>query len=1154
MEKSGFGSSVLSSKSRFGLSSGRRSGILNSSRRQSLKLNLSGKASQTNQVIFRSHLHVVESFGTTLPVLVREALTFTDKNVAVSVQISNDGWAWFVCGRRLLIWQCKQLSEDGRRRVTNSQCRELTLPSSDLAYRAELVVVFTPVGGQVPSCIAVSPEGLIRYWPSITHEGSSIEMNADLQGQECDSLTDISPLGCILATTTATVVLVQPQMTGGRHSIACRPLKLPHGWLGGISKLIPSLIFGSLQSSHIMETKLVKVTAVRNPAYEGCEWVLYVLAGHTLQKWVLIKGELERLIFECDVNRFAVDAFQKTIGEHCGGNPNEIQVWFLDMQPSEGGIAILLGATITQISPQFYYALGTLTTDTVTQPSRFDKFCPLNNTGFYRETDEPDLTSYKFLLTGTTAFLYKSKALVAVSATNYGEESDKIEFFSQNDEILGAALCRGIPIFFSKEHGIISVTNSDISRHDLSIMSASDIAIADHSTTSLISEQVNLPVTDMELEEMSLSKDSITQMKAAFLYYIRRNSETAEGIVNSLFPYEEEPAMDVDAPLDVIVSRVCMDLINDIPAGDPRWAPIRRSEISISSSSSLQILNQLEDKQRAVEWFFSFLRETKLWERLGGITVRETVMATTSVLSEYSEKIVAAITLKNLHSRYGNLIEQCIKSVVGSEKAEHGLTCQDLFYREVSRVHECLRALTQWSDDIVHSEKRPQEIAYGISDANSVLLAVLQEAIEWRKKKKDYFATRGPFVSKSCEYLPWTAAPGSEGLRDSLTLQHSLTLKYGARAVGELELKTRFYENLVIISDIILDGRRSHLESLKGKAKYEAMLHQYEHSRTSIIKPFLVDEEYERAAILAEKYLDFHILIQICEMTDNIERLDNYCEKYADENFSRYLFNWYIRERKPGRLLQQFRSRSKPQRQKRDLSQFLGDHPSLSWINNIFTYQFKQASNTLHTLAKEETELISRKKTMLSLAKLSLLASNETDHTEESKLNELDSELELVAHQEDLPEKVLEAYGYDVSKLGVLTAAELIKLYICEENEYATEVDFKKALDLLDYVEDDLERNELRHSIWCQAILRDSWTEIDSDSPSENILNLLFFKLADIVEFMGGSPEEFLPPLEYILQAPELGALKEDRHFQYLIRVGYEHFLKTSNCGDLSMN
>lgn len=48
---------------------------------------------------------------------------------------------------------------------------------------------------KVPSCIAVSPEGLVRYWPSIAHEGTSVEETADLQGQECDSLININPQG-----------------------------------------------------------------------------------------------------------------------------------------------------------------------------------------------------------------------------------------------------------------------------------------------------------------------------------------------------------------------------------------------------------------------------------------------------------------------------------------------------------------------------------------------------------------------------------------------------------------------------------------------------------------------------------------------------------------------------------------------------------------------------------------------------------------------------------------------------------------------------------------------------------------------------------------------------------------------------------------------
>ena len=51
-----------------------------------------------------------------------------------------------------MIWQCKvdeSLHEDGRRRFFNNQCRELTLPSSDLAYKAELVVVYTAPENQV---------------------------------------------------------------------------------------------------------------------------------------------------------------------------------------------------------------------------------------------------------------------------------------------------------------------------------------------------------------------------------------------------------------------------------------------------------------------------------------------------------------------------------------------------------------------------------------------------------------------------------------------------------------------------------------------------------------------------------------------------------------------------------------------------------------------------------------------------------------------------------------------------------------------------------------------------------------------------------------------------------------------------------------------
>lgn len=113
-------------------------------------ISVSGRSNQSVQIICKSPNHVVESFGSSLPVLVTEALTFVDRNIAVSVNISIDGWAWLVCGRRLLVWQCKTTIHDSKQKRTfKSQCRELLLPQSDLAHKAECVTVWLPPGYQV---------------------------------------------------------------------------------------------------------------------------------------------------------------------------------------------------------------------------------------------------------------------------------------------------------------------------------------------------------------------------------------------------------------------------------------------------------------------------------------------------------------------------------------------------------------------------------------------------------------------------------------------------------------------------------------------------------------------------------------------------------------------------------------------------------------------------------------------------------------------------------------------------------------------------------------------------------------------------------------------------------------------------------------------
>ena len=70
-------------------------------------------------------------------------------------------------------------------------------------------------------------------------------------------------------------------------------------------------------------------------------------------------------------------------------------------------------------------------------------------------------------------------------------------------------------------------------------------------------------------------------------------------------------------------------------------------------------------------------------------------------------------------------------------------------------------------------------------------------------------------------------------------------------------------------------------------------------------------------------------------------------------------------------------------------------------------------------------------------------------------------------------------------------------MYICDENVLANELDFKKALDLLNFVEDEMERDSRRLRIWARAILRDAWTQLDTDNVLQSIANTVFFKIID---------------------------------------------------------
>ncbi|XP_048456838.1 nuclear pore complex protein Nup133-like [Rhincodon typus] len=80
----------------------------------------------------------IRSFGSSLPVKVMEAITLAEDE-PLSVKISENGWAWLVCGEKLIVWKIGQMPIS-----KFSVCKEFQLPPCDLPYVADLVALSHP--------------------------------------------------------------------------------------------------------------------------------------------------------------------------------------------------------------------------------------------------------------------------------------------------------------------------------------------------------------------------------------------------------------------------------------------------------------------------------------------------------------------------------------------------------------------------------------------------------------------------------------------------------------------------------------------------------------------------------------------------------------------------------------------------------------------------------------------------------------------------------------------------------------------------------------------------------------------------------------------------------------------------------------------------
>lgn len=416
-----------------------------------------------------------------------------------------------------------------------------------------------------------------------------------------------------------------------------------------------------------------------------------------------------------------------------------------------------------------------------------------------------------------------------------------------------------------------------------------------------------------------------------------------------------------------------------------------------------------------------------VWSELTAVGDRRGAKSSAFALMEHAEKLRSALALRALHTPGSTLIDAAIRRVLQERSVEPGLndklTQQDLFYRHISALNDFFPC---YVDVVCEAVAQAGQMDGGsvkvrhIAAAGNLITAMANAARDYRARNLELLdqCENGNF-----EILPWVAVAGPRSVRSSMIRLLHLTVEEGVGNADDAALRTGLWTQAAQLADLLLDALKLHLDSVEeNPALFAQTRQEMAAERGSILELFLRGKEYERAAILAEKYVDFGALLAVCDETGNEEKLNGYIEKLGDSGFTEFACKWYMQRNQRERLLRLGRP---------EVSTFLGGHPDVLWVDQSERERYSDAGRTLLSLAVTEKDLFSRKKTLLSLAKLHLATEQKLGPDPEAvqgELDEVEIEMALLMHQEQLPAAVLQAFGLDPATMRVLTAEELIEV------------------------------------------------------------------------------------------------------------------------------
>ncbi|KAH9981165.1 Non-repetitive/WGA-negative nucleoporin C-terminal-domain-containing protein [Lactifluus volemus] len=964
--------------------------------------------------------------------------------------------------------------------------------------QAAPLYAFVPYGGsREPGLILASQSGEIWFWNNIGVGLAGGEQYSkillDLGSNETvNSLIKLDPQTFVASTSSGRLFRLTLTTSGGRHHFTSRLFSRPQSSLS-LSRFLPSL-----WSSPTSQAEAGNIAAIALGAKTNLGTEIWALVESRVQKWNVAVEGWEEFMLQEDIAAALLPPIQNTLRA-----PSDyLDLELLDLAVDISGKLLILTShgdageheeMSYNSTPRRIYNVAQISMSAGIL--QVEKLIGVPYQSTFRASEAPMHPQLRLMLGGAILVVQFGDAIAFCSRDN--DFKDRIELKSSTDRTLGICVA-------DTQSYLLVLTASTTMKVTLDLIKSKSSTLSEHGSGVLI-------------------KSIMTQ---AILY-----GSHAENPLHFSFPPEvEEESLMSGAAL----------LSNAILASGSDSTVIRPNN---------DLTVQLNSRKEKGSFLIKFINENGV---IGKISQRSRQRLATD-----AEKLYAAQQLwlrLNETIRQGrpyDILSEAVYSYMNQVgEGQHDDLMRAFFRLHVADIGKLLPHVRDGTRRLLGEV--PATRPSVLSEANGIVLTILNSAFEYRDYNAGVYGVELPFVK------PWTSKP--EVINVVLEL-FDITTTY-VQDLGEAPEEHKSREPNSQLPDLAsalfacVHERMGWLQSSVANEppgtdrEIAALADQFQQLRPEVLNTLNKFGFAARAFELAEKYHDFRSLAALCnkdvvypfDQNPHASKIAEYIERFRNA-FTDELYQWYIEH---GELRTLF-SQSEAYSDYLDKFFLKHDRPFISWIQDLDKEKFHSAAESLLAESENAGDLAA-KELMLSIGKLTHLAQMQEDTAvDESMLDAFHDGLDFVSVHEALTEELRSALASQKASViankkvlplvfkqlvrsllqGKALSVEDIADTLSMKDNDTTIDDYATALHLLARADKlpDARRQTAFRSVWRRIYIHDNWDTIKKTSGvSDAQLNERFHSTALVTALSATLPNRHQPE-GYILSPSQALAI-----------------------------